>query len=346
MKRNIIKGLLETAPVLQIICILKCLLWPKRQVDQTGEGALAEGAEERGSMQRGNSGRLPGSELFNSLWKKCKRQHNTGKLQEEKKPLDIGMPPLPFLCNINISEEVAAALETRLSSAPEDKIRFLQEADGHRISATKPGNFTKEASINTKHLKQRDAFLVSCILLHSVLKSHWKKIAWLSILKLHFTKCYPASDILARKNSKLLVFPVAPKITTAILSVPCYPKSRLMELPNHCDHSSRALPCGTMAQILWTVWLIYSTSTKPAHSKAPAFHGSIGQVPSNRTSSRDLAWKLQRGRACSHETAVPWYGAAFHLSKALRPEVTLRSPTEHLCSREAAGKEDPGPAPS
>lgn len=60
--------------------------------------------------------------------------------------------------------------------------------------------------------------------MHNILKSHWKKTAWFSILKWHLTKYYQSSELLVRKSSKLLVFPAAPKITTAMLSVPCYLK--------------------------------------------------------------------------------------------------------------------------
>lgn len=38
MKWNIIKGLLETSPVLQMTCILKCLMWPKKQFKQRSLG--------------------------------------------------------------------------------------------------------------------------------------------------------------------------------------------------------------------------------------------------------------------------------------------------------------------
>lgn len=69
---------------------------------------------------------------------------------------------------------------------------------------------------------ETDALLYSCLLLHNMLKSHWNKIAWFSILKLHLTKYYQSSALLARKSSKLPVFPGAPQITAAIRLVPRY----------------------------------------------------------------------------------------------------------------------------
>lgn len=54
-----------------------------------------------------------------------------------------------------------------------------------------------------------------------------------SNVKLRLTKYHPSSDILARKRSKLLL-PIAPKITTAIILDPCYPKSLLPGLISCC----------------------------------------------------------------------------------------------------------------
>ena len=50
MKWTNIKGLLVVAPVLQTICTLNCLMWPKKQVVQTGESWRSE--LKRGSTER------------------------------------------------------------------------------------------------------------------------------------------------------------------------------------------------------------------------------------------------------------------------------------------------------
>lgn len=150
---------------------------------------------------------------------------------------------MSFLCNINISEETRSALETHLSSAPKEEILFLWE-----------GEMTAEFQQQSPIISQKEPALYiakkNCIcftrylLLHNILKSHWKKTAWFSILKWHLTKYYQSSELSARKSSKLLVFPVAPKITTAMLSVPGYQKPTLTEFINSCEHSSCVLPFG------------------------------------------------------------------------------------------------------
>lgn len=110
---------------------------------------MAEEAKERGSI--GREGTPAGFLAVN--YSTASRRNVKGIATQgdckRKKTLKLGIPPLSSLCNINISGDVVAALETRLSSAPKDEIQFLQGANGHRISATKPSNFTEETSINT-----------------------------------------------------------------------------------------------------------------------------------------------------------------------------------------------------
>lgn len=155
---------------------------------------------------------------------------------------------------------------------------------------------------------ETDAFLYSYLLLHDTLKSHWNKIAWFSILKLHLTKYYQSSDLLARKSSKLPVFPGAPQITAAIWLAPRY-------LQVNAD---RLLWASCLCAAFWGgIWSsLDGLADLLAHriSKAPEIYRYERWFWWKTPFSR---WKIPRKLFQTSEHGMPWsYKAALPSSEA------------------------------